>query len=66
MPPEERREVCLAVLDHMRRELAIYVQHLERDEQDKIKHRSEQRLREPWVLERESHAWMAAKFDRNA
>jgi ATP-dependent helicase YprA (DUF1998 family) len=51
--PEERRKACLAVLDHMRRELAIHVQYLEQDEQDRIKQRSEQRLREPWVLERD-------------
>jgi ATP-dependent helicase YprA (DUF1998 family) len=50
---DTRRRVALAVLDHLRRELAIQVRYLDPDEQERIRHRSEQHLRVPWALDRD-------------
>jgi ATP-dependent helicase YprA (DUF1998 family) len=47
---ETRQRVCRTLLDHLRRELAIKVDVLERDEQERLVQRSSQRLRDPWDL----------------
>ncbi|GIU86699.1 MAG: RNA helicase [Acidimicrobiia bacterium] len=49
--PETRKEVCRAILDHLRRELAIKVEQLERSYHDVLWSRSSQRLRAPWALD---------------
>ena len=51
--PEVREQVAQAVLDFMRRELAIKVGYLDPDEQDKLKQRSDAWLRAPWAFDRE-------------
>lgn len=47
----EREEIGRVLLDHMRRELAIRVDYLDRQYQDGLKQRSSQRLRIPWALD---------------
>src|SRR5262249_18009684 len=47
----EREGVARTLLDHLRRELAIKVDVLDRDEQERLVQRSSQRLVEPWALE---------------
>lgn len=49
--PDVRMEVCRAVLDHLRRELAIKVEQLERSYHDVLWSRSSQRLIAPWALD---------------
>ncbi len=49
--PEERCGAAKALLDLMRRELAVKVNYLERPYQEQIQQLSSQRLREPWALD---------------
>lgn len=49
--PEVRYGVAKALLDLMRRELAIKVNYLEKSYQEQIQQLSSQRLREPWALD---------------
>ncbi|HZK66544.1 MAG TPA: helicase-related protein, partial [Chloroflexota bacterium] len=49
--PPQRERVCHAVLDHMRKELAIKVPYLDSGGQESLKNRSYQYLRQPWALE---------------
>lgn len=58
-PPEVRRNVAKVLLDYMRRELAIRVDYLDTEYQDRMRQRSNQHLREPWAIdenERLEHA----------
>ena len=48
--PEERYRLCHAVLDHLRRELAIRIHFLERSHQDAIESLSRQYLTGPWAI----------------
>ena len=48
---ETRKKVSQALLDHMRRELAIQVRYLDTDEQERVKQRSGQRLIAPWAID---------------
>lgn len=49
--PSTRERVAKILLDHMRRELAIKVDFLDPDFQERIKQNSSQRLKEPWALD---------------
>jgi hypothetical protein len=49
--PERREQIALTLLDYMRRELAIDVDYLEQNWQERLKQRSSQLLIEPWGLE---------------
>lgn len=49
--PQGRMRVARALLDFMRRSLAINVGYLEPQEQERIRQRSFQRLREPWGID---------------
>ena len=49
--PETRKRVARVLLDHMRRTLAINVTYLDSHEQERIRQRSFQRLREPWGID---------------
>jgi len=49
--PETRKKVCKVLLDLMRRELAIKVDYLDPDYQERIRQQSSQRLRDPWAID---------------
>lgn len=49
--PETRKRVARVLMDFMRRSLAINVSYLDAQEQERIKQRSFQRLREPWAID---------------
>lgn len=49
--PEERAVLCRALLDHLRRELAIRVTYLSHEWQEGLRQRSYQRLISPWALD---------------
>ncbi len=49
--PETRARIAKVLLDHMRRELAIDVDYLEEDAQERIRHGSQQSLISPWGLD---------------
>src|SRR5690606_11219703 len=49
--PATRRRVARAVLDHLRRELAIDAQVLDPEHQESLRRLVEQHLREPWSFE---------------
>ena len=64
--PEMRKQVSKALLDHMRRELAIRVNYLERDYQERLQQRSNQYLVVPWALdENESPEYATTLFPRS-
>jgi len=46
--PETREEICHTLLDHIRRELAIRVDYLDRSYQERLLQRSHQHLDPPW------------------
>jgi len=48
--PEHRQEIAKALLDELRRNLAIEVEYLSQDGFDQVKRLSAQHLREPWSL----------------
>ncbi len=61
-PPEKRRDIAESFLDHLRRHLAIKVDYLNPEYQDRLKQRSSQSLTGAWKLdddERLHHAVMA-------
>ena len=49
--PAQRRHVGKALLDHLRRELAIHVDYLRPDWQEGMKRRSKERLVLPWAID---------------
>ncbi len=49
--PEQRSEACRALLDHMRRELAVKVSYLDPVEQESLRQLSRQRLISPWAID---------------
>ena len=49
--PEQRAAVAKVLLDFMRQELAIKVDYLEADPQERIKRQSDQHLVSPWALD---------------
>lgn len=49
--PETRKRVSIVLLDYMRRELAIKVDYLEPEYQEKIKRNSKQKLIDPWAID---------------
>lgn len=57
--PETRMKICKVLLDYMRREMAIKVDYLNRDFQERIRQQSNQHLKPPWAIdesERMEHA----------
>ena len=50
---EKRIFVSKVLLDYLRRELAIKIDYLDRDRQERIRRTSDQRLQSPWALEDE-------------
>lgn len=46
-----RKSICTVLLDHARRELAIAVDCLDRQELEQIRRRSQQHLVDPWVID---------------
>jgi len=57
--PETRKKICKVLLDYMRRELAIKVDYLNREFQERIIQQSNQHLKSPWAIdenERIEHA----------
>ncbi len=49
-PPETRKKVCIALLDLMRRQLAIKAECLDPVRQDELGRQSRQQLIEPWLI----------------
>jgi superfamily II DNA/RNA helicase len=49
--PEVRSRIAKTLLDHLRRELAIDINYLEADHQQRIRQLSSQRLKSPWALD---------------
>lgn len=49
--PATRAQVAQVLLDHLRRELAIKVEYLDGDSNDRIKQASYSRLRPPWAID---------------
>ncbi len=49
--PKTREKIAHALLDYMRRELAVQVQYLTSQDQDRIRQRSYQRLIYPWAID---------------
>ena len=49
--PEQRERVSRALLDHLRRELAIHVDYLTQSWQESLKQRSSQHLIQPWAVD---------------
>ncbi|MHB1890869.1 MAG: DEAD/DEAH box helicase, partial [Acidimicrobiales bacterium] len=50
-PPAQRAEVARAVLDHLRRELALKVDQLDPANHDTLYNRSNQNLLDPWAID---------------
>jgi ATP-dependent helicase YprA (DUF1998 family)/very-short-patch-repair endonuclease len=64
--PQTRRDVSKALLDFMRRDLAIKVDYLNSNHQESLKQLSSQRLRSPWAMdENEKLEHAAVLFPRS-
>ncbi len=59
--PETRQRIAKVLLDHMRHELAIKVDALEANAQERIRERSSGRLKSPWALD-ENEELLTAQF----
>jgi ATP-dependent helicase YprA (DUF1998 family) len=65
--PETRAKIGRVLLDYMRRELAIKVDYLDQDYQERIQQQSSQRLVAPWALdENESKEYATILFPRSS
>ena len=63
--PDVRMRISKVLLDHMRRELAIRVNYLDRDFQERLQQRSNQYLVAPWALdENETPEYATILFPR--
>jgi superfamily II DNA/RNA helicase/very-short-patch-repair endonuclease len=51
LTPEKRKLVSKTLLDHLRRELAIEINYLEADYQQRVRQLSSQHLKAPWALD---------------
>jgi hypothetical protein len=60
--PTIRATVTRAVLDYMRRELAISAQCLQWEQQDALKRRVREALREPWAFDENEELYSATRF----
>lgn len=49
--PDTRARIARTLLDYMRRELAIKVDYLDSNYQERMQQRSSQRLKEPWAID---------------
>ncbi len=58
--PEVREKVAKVLLDYMRRELAIKVDYLDGQRQERIQQKSSQRLRPPWSIDEDEKMEQAA------
>jgi ATP-dependent helicase YprA (DUF1998 family) len=59
--PERRTHICQVLLDYLRRELAISVDYLNTDYQEKLQQLSSQHLIEPWAIDEDERMVYAAK-----
>jgi very-short-patch-repair endonuclease len=57
---QTREKISKALLDHLRRELAIKVEYLESERLERLKQQSEQRLRSPWAIDPEERLFSAS------
>nr|BBH91650.1 RNA helicase [Thermosporothrix sp. COM3] len=62
LSPKDRYAICQALLDHMRRELAIKVDFLESSYQEQIKQQSSQYLIAPWAIDENEHLISATRM----
>ena len=63
--PETRERICRALLDYLRRELAIDVEDLSAEFFERLQQQSSQLLREPWAIdEQERHEITPVVFPR--
>jgi superfamily II DNA/RNA helicase/very-short-patch-repair endonuclease len=63
--PDTRERICRALLDYLRRELAIDVDYLTNEFFERLQQQSSQRLREPWAIdEQERPESASAVFPR--
>jgi ATP-dependent helicase YprA (DUF1998 family)/very-short-patch-repair endonuclease len=60
--PGERLAVCRAFLDYMRRELAIKVDYLDYNFQERLKRESSQHLISPWAIEENEQLFSAPQM----
>ncbi len=60
--PEERLTVCKALLDYMRRELAIKVDYLDYNFQERLKRDSSQHLIPPWAIDENEQLFSAPEM----
>jgi ATP-dependent helicase YprA (DUF1998 family) len=58
--PQTRREVARVLLDYMRRELAIYVDALSAEPQERLRQQSNQHLVPPWAIDEDERLELAA------
>jgi len=49
--PDIREKISYALLDYMRRELALHVGYLDQEQQDGLRQKSRQHLRDSWVID---------------
>ena len=64
--PATRERICHALLDYLRRELAIDVDYLTTEFFERLQHQSSQRLREPWAIDEQERPEVAsAVFPRS-
>ncbi|MBI2479760.1 MAG: DUF1998 domain-containing protein, partial [Planctomycetia bacterium] len=58
--PDTRNRICRALLDYLRRELAIDVDYLTSDFFERLQQQSSQRLREPWAIDEQERPELAS------
>ncbi|MAG94459.1 MAG: hypothetical protein CMJ48_12015 [Planctomycetaceae bacterium] len=58
--PETRERISRALLDYLRRELAIDVDYLTTEFFERLQHQSSQRLREPWAIDEQERPEVAS------
>ncbi|MCL4732920.1 DEAD/DEAH box helicase [Patescibacteria group bacterium] len=65
--PDTRAWIAKTLLDYMRRELAIKVDYLDADYQERVRQRSSQRLIDPWAIdENERMEYASVLFPRSS
>ena len=62
IPAPVRKDLCRAVLDYMRRELAIKVDYLDPSRQEEIKQQSSQHLIAPWAIDEDEELLYATRL----
>jgi hypothetical protein len=62
IPPAVRKVLCSALLDYMRRELAMKVDYLDPARQEEIKQQSSQHLLTPWAIDEDEELLYATRL----